>query len=175
MNEKVAALDASLIGSVHANEQSPVSMEIVPKYRFIKVKDGRGREIDRLWVRNGRFYYQLWIAGKGCRRIPLVDEHNQPVKTLTQAEEAIERLKRNKREGELPRLRRAPAFDEYVEHYLSWLEQTEAKKPKTRAQENCTLRLVGKALWANPPDPSHSAGHQDTILVHPREVFRGAV
>jgi integrase len=48
-------------------------------------------------------------------------------------------LRKQKRQGELPALRRAPRFDEYVLHYLSFIEKTGRKKPKTIALERSVL------------------------------------
>jgi integrase len=115
------------------------ALRILPKYRFVKAKDGRGREIDGLWVRNGRFYYQISVPGKGCRRVPLLDETNQPVKSIQQAKDAIEGLRRKKREGEILPTQRAPVFDEFAKHYLAWMEELGRKKPKTLVCERSIL------------------------------------
>ena len=53
--------------------------------KFNKAKDVRGHEISGLWERNSRYYLQISLPGKGCRRVPLRDEQNQPVKTVVGA------------------------------------------------------------------------------------------
>jgi len=117
----------------------PPNLRIVGKSKFVKVRDGRGRSVDGLWLRNGRYYYQLSVPGKGCRRVTLFGETNQPVKSVQEAKDAIDQLRRKKREGELPASKRAPFLPDYVEHYLSWMEQTEAKSPKTMTAEKSSL------------------------------------
>src|ERR1035441_6270930 len=100
---------------------------------FTKAKDSRGREVDGLWMRNGRFYCQFSLPGKGCRRVALRDESNQAVATVTQAVDAMHELRKKKRQGELPTVGRVPQFDEYAQHYLSFIKTTAKKKPQTIA------------------------------------------
>jgi integrase len=128
-------------------ESSPPILSVLPKpqARFVKVKDGRGREIDGLWQRNSRYYYQTRVKGKkNCQRVPLVDEQDEPVKNITEAKDAIERLRRNKKEGEVPQSRRTPVFDEYYKHYLSDNEEKNAKKPSTLVNEKSVLKRWAK-------------------------------
>lgn len=120
------------------------------KFRFTKPTDSRGRAVDGLWERNGRFYYQLSIPGRGCRRVPLVDEQQQPVRTVPAARQAIAELLRNKRKGELPAARRVPVFAEYVKHYLTWAEQTQAKSALTLLKERCALNNWASVLGQLP-------------------------
>jgi integrase len=120
-------------------EPSTGAQASAKRYNFTKVKDSRGHQVNGLWERNGRFYYQLSVPGKGCRRVPLMDEENQPVKTPAQAIAAKNELLSKKRKGELPSPRRSPAFDEFVKHYLAWVEQTEAKSERTIESERWTL------------------------------------
>jgi integrase len=115
-------------------------LTIVPKkdYKFIKATDSRGREIEGLWVRNGRYYMQFSVPGKHCRRVPLKDENNQRVQSVTAAVDAMLALRQKKRQGEVPLAGRAPKFDDYVKHYLSFMKNR--KKPKTIAQEKSVLK-----------------------------------
>lgn len=69
---------------------------------FTKAKDSLGCDVKGLWRRNGRFYCQFSIPGKGCRRLALLDENNQPVGTVMQAVDAMHELRKKKRLGELP-------------------------------------------------------------------------
>lgn len=126
-------------------EPTATMLKIVPKKdRFIKATDSRGRAIDNLWIRNGRYYMQFSMPGKSCRRIPLKDENNQSVQSVAEATDAMHELRKKKRQGELPTVGRAPKFDEYVEHYLSIIKSR--KKPKTVAQEKSVLRQWKKFL-----------------------------
>lgn len=114
--------------------------------RFNKATDSRGREIEGLWKRNGRFYCQLSIPGRGCRRVPLRDESNQPVRNVTEAIDAMHRLRMLKRQGEFPTFGRAMMVKDHIEHYLSFLETTGTKKLKTIAQERSILKRWGQHL-----------------------------
>lgn len=109
-------------------------------YKFNPAKDGRGHIVSGLWERNGRFYLQISLPGKGCRRIPLRDENNQGVKTVSEAVAAAAELRKKTRNGDLPVSHRAPEFDEYVKHYISSLKATEAKKLKTINHEDSILK-----------------------------------
>lgn len=113
---------------------------------FTKAKDSLGCDVKGLWKRNGRFYCQLSLPGKGCRRVALLDESNQPVETATQAVDAMHELRKKKRQGELPISARAPQFNEFVLHYLSFIETTGKKKPKTIVQERSVLKGWTKYL-----------------------------
>jgi integrase len=107
---------------------------------FVKARDSHGREVEGLWRRNGRYYCQFSLPGKGCRRVALLDESNQPVETVSQAVDAIHELRKQKRQGALPLSRRAPRFDAYVAQYLSFIQATGKKKPKTVVQERSILK-----------------------------------
>jgi integrase len=136
MSEQIAFLESTAAQSVAA------VLAVVPKKpaAFIKAKDSLGREVMGLWQRNGRFYCQLSIPGKGSRRLPLRDESNQPVETVVQAVEAMHELRKKKQHGELPAAMHDPQFDKHVLHYLSFIETTGRKKPKTIVQERSVLR-----------------------------------
>lgn len=134
------------------------------KYAFTKVKDRRGREVDGLWERNGRYYYQLSILGKGCRRIPLRDANDEPVKTVDDAKEAIHELRKQKRAGALPTPRHAPPFDDFVDRYLDWIETTHAKKPKTVTSEKSILGMWKRLLGSVPLNQITAARVNDCVL-----------
>src|SRR5215469_13517988 len=108
--------------------------------RFNKVKDSRGREIRGLWERNGRFYNQMNVPGMGTRRIALLDDKKQPVQPVPEAVKAQRLLLSERDDGKLPSPRRTRRFAEYVEHYVSWLQNTKAKDPKTIKKEACALK-----------------------------------
>lgn len=65
--------------------------------------DSRNRRVPALYIRNGRYYAQLWVgAGNGkksARRIPLFDENNEPARTLQLAKEALEIKKHERRQN----------------------------------------------------------------------------
>jgi integrase len=142
MSEPIAFLESVADGVLSATRSAAPVLAVVPKKAaaFIKAKDSLGLEVKGLWQRNGRFYCQLSIPGKGCRRLPLLDASNQPVETVTQAVEALHELRQQRRLGELPASGRVPQFDEHVLHYLSFIEMTGRKKQKTIVQEKSVLR-----------------------------------
>ena len=57
--------------------------------QFIPARDSRNRRIPGLYVRNDRYYVQLWVdAGNGKkapRRFPLKNGDNEPVRSLSEA------------------------------------------------------------------------------------------
>ena len=142
---------AAAVGSDHSDSENIIPLVLESegernprRDKFNKVKDSRGRVITGLWERNGRFYGQLRLPGKGCRKVSLLNNENQPVDSVQAAAKALYELRRKKDERELPASRRAPLFKDYIEHYLSWLEKTNVKKPKTIEYERWALRG-----WAN--------------------------
>lgn len=116
------------------------------KYRFIKCRDARGRELRGLWQRNGRFYCQMQIPGIGNRRVPLLDEHGKPVETVAEAVKARNRLLADRDAGRTPGPRITPLFSDYYNHYVSWLESTKAKSPLTIKKERSALKGWAKFL-----------------------------
>ncbi|HYG24514.1 MAG TPA: site-specific integrase [Verrucomicrobiae bacterium] len=117
------------------------------KYRFRKVKDGRGRDLEGIWERNGRYYAQLCLPGKNTpRRVPLFTDENLPAKNVTQAKEAYAALLSNRRQGILPGPRITPFFSDYYLHYLSFMEETEAKGPLTIKKERSSLKAWARFL-----------------------------
>jgi hypothetical protein len=110
------------------------------RFRFIKVKDSRGREVEGLWVRNGRFYAQVYRPDKGGpRRQVLLNEQGAACSTVPQAISAKAELALKMRQGELPGPRIAPLLKDWVAHYLKWIDDTEAKSALTVMRERCSL------------------------------------
>lgn len=119
---------------------SEETLQIVPApkkadyARFEKVG-----EVPGLWRRNNRFYGQLSIPGKGCRRIALQGDDGEAVQTVQQAVDALHELQKKRRNGVLPTARRsAPALAKFATDYLVWVQRN--KKPKTFAQEKSSLK-----------------------------------
>ncbi|HEY1801917.1 MAG TPA: site-specific integrase [Terriglobales bacterium] len=148
MSEQILSLDSIMNEPAAEARFTAPALQVVQKEvsGFTKAKDSRGRQIEGLWQRNGRFYCQLSVPGKGCRRLPLRDENNQPIATVTVAIEAMHELRRKKRQSELPNCGRAPQFPDYVKHYLSFIEKTNKKKLKTIVLERCVLKAWTKFL-----------------------------
>lgn len=90
--------------------------------QFTPARDSRNRRVPALYLRNGRYYAQLWVdlgnGKKGPRRLPLVDGDSEPIRTLQAAKEALEDRRHQRRERTLPGIGRKPLFSDYCETYL---------------------------------------------------------
>src|SRR5271168_3988388 len=89
---------------------------------FAKVVDGRKQPIRGLWVRNGRYYGRLAIEDvntgrKKTQRVPLMVD-GEPAATMAQAVAALNRLKTQRADDDLPTLNRTPKFSPYADGYL---------------------------------------------------------
>ncbi|HVM48409.1 MAG TPA: site-specific integrase [Candidatus Acidoferrum sp.] len=116
------------------------------RWKFTVVKDSRGREIEGLYVRNGRYYVALRLPLKGVRRICLLDKQNQPIRDAKQAADAAVQMRQDKREGVLPAAGQAPRVRDYATDYIQWCRDTEAKDPKTIKNEERNLERWVKAI-----------------------------
>ena len=60
--------------------------------QFMPAVDSRNRRVPGLCTRNGRYYAQLWVdlgnGRKSARRLPLLDDNQEPIRSLTQAKDA---------------------------------------------------------------------------------------
>ncbi|MGI8603788.1 MAG: hypothetical protein ACR2OZ_12435 [Verrucomicrobiales bacterium] len=111
--------------------------------QFIAVGDSRNRRVPGLWKRGSRFYGALWSerpdGRKQARRFPLtLEDGRTPVETLTEAKEAMLRLKAERMTDRLPTGGTKPKFKDFAETYLS-SEKYLLKKPGTQALERLTL------------------------------------
>ena len=109
---------------------------------FIGVRDSRNRKVPGLYVRNGRFYVQLWVSrddgSKTARKFPLLNGEGESVSNLVEAKEAADVLRNNRREKTLPTSGHKPKFADYIETYFSKPSVT-AKKPGTLENERQAL------------------------------------
>jgi integrase len=128
------------------SEQQLAALKAVPSNhsrgdhgaQFTPARDSRNRRVPSLYVRNGRFYCQLWVdrgdGRKSARRFPLFTSENLPARTLLQAKEALEIKRHERREDRLPTLGRKPNFLGYSETYLG-KAQVQRKRPGTVQNE----------------------------------------
>lgn len=122
----------------------PNSALIKPAHRaqYIPARDSRNRRIPGLYLRNGRFYAQLWVdRGNGmktARRFPLVDENEEPITTLAAAKEAMEIKRNERRENALPAPGLRPTLNEYAKTYL--------EKPSVLVKRPGTVQNESQAL-----------------------------
>jgi len=102
--------------------------------KFTPASDSRNRRVPGLYVRNGRYYAQLWVdrsnGTKGPKRFPLVDGNNLPVRTLQAPKEALEVKRHERRERQLLTPGRKPLFADYSESYFE-KATVQRKRPGT--------------------------------------------
>lgn len=85
------------------------------RYRFTQAVDSRKRIVPGLWIRNGRYYALLWVEQHGkktSRRFPL------EARNLTEAKDALDRMRQKRREEKLPSAGRKPLLADYIKTYL---------------------------------------------------------
>src|ERR1051326_4087773 len=87
--------------------------------QFMPAYDSRNRRVRGLCVRNDRFYAQLWIdlgnGKKSARRLPLLDENNEPIRSLGPARDALISVLESRRKNSLPTRGRKPTFTEFAD------------------------------------------------------------
>ena len=95
----------------HSLESLLSAKKTIPKAphragQFIAVRDSRNRRVPGLYVRNCRYYGQLWVDGgngkKTARRFPLLNDSGTPAANLGEAKQAFEIKRHERREGALP-------------------------------------------------------------------------
>lgn len=105
--------------------------------KFIPARDYRNRRVPGLYMRNDRYYTQLWIerddGRKTARRFPLITDEGRPARTLDEAKEALEITRHDRRNNLLPTEGRKPIFTSYTETYF---EKATVKRKRTGTLEN---------------------------------------
>jgi hypothetical protein len=121
-------------------ERKPVNH----RSQFIAVRDSRNRRVPGLYIRNDRYYAQLWIdpgnGRKSARRFPLHDEAGQPVRSLLAAKDAVLSLRESRKRNALPKTGAKPRFADFVSDYLE-MASTAQKKKGTQDREAASLEL----------------------------------
>src|SRR5438552_14740194 len=112
--------------------------------QFIPALDSRNRRVSALCTRNGRYYAQLWIdlgnGKKSARRLPLIDENKEPIRSLTAAKDALISLRANRKQNSLPQRGRRPTFAVFAAQYLQ-MASTRQKRKRTQEKENAATEL----------------------------------
>src|SRR5438309_11011770 len=102
--------------------------------QFMSALDSRNRRVPGLCTRNGRFYAQLWIdlgnGRKSARRLPLIDEDKQPIRSLAAAKNALVSLREHRKQNSLPQRGRRPPFATFAMQYLQ-MASTRQKGKRT--------------------------------------------
>lgn len=112
--------------SAHENEGDRFSSGPPDRFRnatFIPVQDSRNRRVAGLSTRNGRYYGQIWLerenGTKTARRYALTNKDGTPVTSLTEAKEAHEILRNQRRENALPApAAQSPKLQDFIPRYL---------------------------------------------------------
>jgi integrase len=112
--------------------------------QFIPAVDSRNRRVPALCVRNGRYYAQLWIdlgnGKKSSRRFSLHDEHEQPIRSLSEAKEALISLLDRRKKNALPQRGQRPTFATFASQYLQ-MASTRQKGKRTQEKEAAAMEL----------------------------------
>ena len=123
MKSKPAPLTDSAVGASSEVPSGTNSSTTKHRPSFTTVRDSRNRRVPGLYIRNGRYYAQLWAdrgdGKKTARRFPLVTADKVPVQNLIEAKESMEVLRSVRRQNELPKAGRKPTFSDYAEVYFS--------------------------------------------------------
>ncbi len=137
--------------------------------RFVPLCDSRNRKVPGLSQRGSRIYGQLWIersdGRKSPRRFPLTVE-GRPVTTITEAKEALEILRHQRRKAALPTDGRKPSFTEFADTYLTSGAVLQ-KKPRTVDNERLSIDRWKNHLGTVRIDkitPAHAAAFRDKRL-----------
>jgi integrase len=112
--------------------------------QFIPAVDSRNRRVPGLCLRNGRYYAQLWIdlgnGKKSARRLPLIDENKEPIRSLAGAKDALVSLRQHRKQNTLPQRGRRPIFAAFAAQYLQ-MASTRHKRKRTQEKEAAAIEL----------------------------------
>lgn len=112
--------------------------------QFIPALDSRNRRVPGLCTRNGRYYAQLWIdlgnGRKSARRLPLIDENKEPIRSLAGAKDALVSLRENRKRNTLPQRGRRPTFATFAAEYLQ-MGSTRHKRKRTLEKEAAAIEM----------------------------------
>lgn len=122
--------------SILEAEQAQSAPE-VKTYDFEKVEDSRGNPIEGLWIRNGRYYGQVYVSGKGTRRFSLSNERHELVSNVSEARAALQELRNGKRQGNQPQSTKAPLFSGgedggYLARYITHITNRKSELTVTK-------------------------------------------
>jgi integrase len=112
--------------------------------QFISAVDSRNRRVPGLCLRNGRYYAQLWIdlgnGKKSARRLPLIGENKEPIRSLAAAKDALVSLRQHRKQNTLPQRGRRPTFAAFAAQYLQ-MASTRHKRKRTQEKEAAAIEL----------------------------------
>jgi len=102
---------------------------------YQKVFDDRKRRIRGLWKRNDHFYARLVIVDEATGQKATKRVRLEKVRTVADARIALQDLQKDRREENLPVLKRSPKLNKYWDDYFKFYEAVKDAKRKS------TLRL----------------------------------
>jgi integrase len=112
--------------------------------QFMPAVDSRNRRVPGLCTRNGRYYAQLWIhlgnGKKSARRLPLIDENKEPIRSLAEAKNALISLREKRKQNALPQRGRRPTFASFAAQYLQ-MASTRQKRKRTQYKEAAAIEM----------------------------------
>src|SRR5437762_8323193 len=112
--------------------------------QFMPALDSRNRRVPGLCTRNGRYYAQLWIdlgnGKKSARRLPLIDENKEPIRSLAAAKDSLVSLRENRKRNTLPQRGRRPTFAAFGAQYIQ-MASTRQKQERTQEKETAAIEL----------------------------------
>jgi integrase len=97
-----------------------------------------------LCTRNGRYYAHLWIdlgnGRKSARRLPLLSEDKEPIRSLAEAKDALISLREKRKQNALPQRGRRPSFAAFAAQYLQ-MASTRQKRKRTQEKEEAAIEM----------------------------------
>jgi integrase len=108
---------------------------------YQKVFDDRKRRVRGLWKRNGWFYARLAAADELTGRKSVKRVRLETARTVAEARTAMQDLLKDRRDHNLPVLKRSPRLADYWEKYFAFFELVkDAKRASTLHREKSARR-----------------------------------
>ncbi|MFA6545475.1 MAG: tyrosine-type recombinase/integrase [Limisphaerales bacterium] len=144
------------------------------RHYYQKVLDGRKQAIRGLWTRNGFYIARVRVAlnegGTVAKWVTLTDDDGRKLTNLGDARSALEKLRTQRHDDDLPVLGRVPTLAEYVPDYLrhrETLTSQDALRPATLLKDRWTLAAWVKvygSLRLNQLKAAHIIRFRDEML-----------
>jgi len=144
------------------------------RHSYQKVLDGRKQPIRGLWLRNGFFVARVRIpvdeGGTVAKWVTLTDGDGRRLAALGDAKAALEKLRTQRHDDDLPILGRVPTLADQIPVYLRHREALtgqDAVRPATLAKDRAMLASWVKtygSLRLNQLKPAHIVRFRDDML-----------
>jgi len=80
---------------------------------------------------------------KSARRLPLIDDNKQPVRSLVEARNALISVREQRKRNTLPQRGRRPTFAAFAAQYLQ-MASTRQKRKRTQEKEESAIEMSAK-------------------------------